>query len=786
MSNHSDTARFESVAPMVESSPPEPQPGRLPRALGKRFSARTGSIAAGLILVMLCRQHAMALAAPESGEGVNCTSSIGPNPYQQILPPSFVFGFDGTPSYGGPSSQVVPEPIPIGFHSTDTDLVIAHCASSCFMTTVLDNVVADWKVSQLQGSSGAGGALLSPHGYLTDNALNADAVLYVPPKDLPLGGTCTDVVEVNLHDTGAATGFYDQYLLRRIRIETNREDPSGLYKVQAQEEYSVFTPDQPPQCSVDGSNPCRYVPYVEDYLPAWVTIDDYPSEGMTIGQARTIDAYGVDQDRLLSECGTPPGWLWTPSFSNAQIVVNDVLSYTWTVVAGPGFGTFVFQGATAIFEAEQEGQVTLRVTVVGANGESASYDVTFDIRKPQLRRLKYDTAGRLRVIRDKDSTAYNQAEYEWYDKNDDGDADDPQLGTSEADLRYPLAYKLGAQPAFAIAEIRLDNPSYEGALVLADGIVAGNGNQHFEGSAHAIGAGTTNLKADWLYGQPLAQAVQCFADVPGARVGYKLQWKISFRSGNEVDVGVSNNPLYVTLAANGLWGIDIAQAGDQVTLPFESAYFISCKSAVGSGTIQNFRAGLESLFSLRSLKRKPFDGENTVDDTALQYWPSTDCSTAPANTLAGLLSAPDGAGQCYTFAYLFRHCVMVQGETACEALYMTHLYDGGVFLVKNWEPGPPDCVRYIAGPNTDLYDGNGVPAQGVCNPCSMFVNHMLVIWGAELIDPSYGLSFSSQGAHKAACVDFVQSVTPIRSFGRIGACPNGGDIAYQALFPWPQ
>lgn len=57
------------------------------------------------------------------------------------------------------------------------------------------------------------------------------------------------------------------------------------------------------------------------------------------------------------------------------------------------------------------------------------------------------------------------------------------------------------------------------------------------------------------------------------------------------------------------------------------------------------------------------------------------------------------------------------------------------------------------GNQLKYFEDSGLPAQGIANPVSEFVNHAMVYYNGKFYDPSYGIGpFSSEQSYETAAI----------------------------------
>ncbi len=164
-------------------------------------------------------------------------------------------------------------------------------------------------------------------------------------------------------------------------------------------------------------------------------------------------------------------------------------------------------------------------------------------------------------------------------------------------------------------------------------------------------------------------------------------------------------------------------------------------------------------FTDQTVKHKPKDGFNNIDDTQMTYY--ADYTTLKTQT-SDLLTTGDG--QCSAWAKLFidalrTHKINEQDEYI--EFYGPNTSTEYGFFVKNWTftgTGRSGNTQwpYLNVPNfpfpdstsypwkfAEVTDNAGIAGQGTSNPASLFNNHQIVKLKGKYYDPSYGSTFTS-------------------------------------------
>lgn len=214
---------------------------------------------------------------------------------------------------------------------------------------------------------------------------------------------------------------------------------------------------------------------------------------------------------------------------------------------------------------------------------------------------------------------------------------------------------------------------------------------------------------------------------------WTIDWEHTLQDKSWTSANSSVNPLYLTLKD-----------------PLVDVYFtlldISCEAADGKASDDDF-----VNFSFVPFTTHTDDGngfQRKGDGSRLSYY-KTGYKTkgdATAQTPRGILSSPAATGRCGGWAALLLHMFKIHGVTTARQRWFiraTHpdLHDPTRrFLVKNidFSKGPDQVGLYD-------YDGeeamklDGVPGQGKKNPQFDFGDHVVVKYGGEIYDPSYGI-----------------------------------------------
>lgn len=233
---------------------------------------------------------------------------------------------------------------------------------------------------------------------------------------------------------------------------------------------------------------------------------------------------------------------------------------------------------------------------------------------------------------------------------------------------------------------------------------------------------------------------------------FTIKWQMSENGNDWVDIDESENTLYVTYKQPD---VQAPLSGYQW---FHTLLKVGCEAADEKTTDNTI---ISTIWS--KLKTKNIIAAD--NGQALFYYKSWECENL---TTAALLKGNDG--QCGSWASFFIDLLKIQGvsHSTVNGDYL-RFNPSGVqadgFFVKDWTAstgvftGMLDPVfKYVMIPkypfivgqtynthysdlidNTIMIEGQGPNG----NPASIFGNHQITIIGGNLLDPSYGVEFSS-------------------------------------------
>ena len=310
---------------------------------------------------------------------------------------------------------------------------------------------------------------------------------------------------------------------------------------------------------------------------------------------------------------------------------------------------------------------------------------------------------------------------------------DPSLGNEN-----PVLYSAGSTPALT-ATFQL--PSSQ---TLTNVEARAYGPDGFDITATAkniFQSGNELTLMDANMSQSFTSSVQYYPD-------FSIDWQLSFDGGNSwVDIGTSDNPLYVSAAV-------------PIPDPDTGLFFLT---VVNAAITSNLTSGTNQS-QIVSNTWQPFTTQRITNyyGAPLTYY--GDINTQ--NTEAWQLLAT-GDGQCHAWLELFLDELLINGvDPVSDVVRITPGRAGEAgFLVDNWYysssisshnplypyvdynpwPGPPVVTannQYVwAG--ADVTRAPGIMGQNTLYPASIFGSHFVAYIDGIYYDPSYGASYSS-------------------------------------------
>jgi hypothetical protein len=214
---------------------------------------------------------------------------------------------------------------------------------------------------------------------------------------------------------------------------------------------------------------------------------------------------------------------------------------------------------------------------------------------------------------------------------------------------------------------------------------------------------------------------------------WTINWEHTLQDGSWSGAKSSINPLYLTLKD-----------------PLMDVYFtlldISCVAADGKASDDDL-----VNFSFVPFTTHTDDGNGfpRKGDGLLMSYYKTGVNTAADDTTytpKGMLGSPEATGRCGGWAALLQHMWKIHGVTTSNQRWFVRALNPDLadmekrFLVKNINFAGPAALfgryRYTGSAALKL---NGVPGQGKRNPQFDFGDHVVVKYGGQIYDPSYGI-----------------------------------------------
>jgi hypothetical protein len=232
---------------------------------------------------------------------------------------------------------------------------------------------------------------------------------------------------------------------------------------------------------------------------------------------------------------------------------------------------------------------------------------------------------------------------------------------------------------------------------------------------------------------------------------------------------------------------------DEPTTFFLTSLYISCKAADGQSNNANIVNNIYTEFQQTVNGGLCVKKYNSSSSDCMKYWGGLNPLGPGCRGIIGLLKYKDA--NCGEWASFFNDMIKLHGiqgskvtlvywgdfvagegslSTTDEGLFSTDLnsffgssmssvivdgsptYTSGYLIVKNWNlttadhlfsrnkdyppsSPPPPSFNITVGGNTMYYgEVNGLKAQGISNPISIFTNHAIVFYDGKYYDPSYG------------------------------------------------
>jgi hypothetical protein len=295
------------------------------------------------------------------------TGSAYPGPGYFTVQPQV--GWDlNTWTYNGTSR---PRDIPLGVTLSDTDEAIALCADYCRRIQLTGDWTANWSALNSDGLN-PGGFLVFANGFEVPTLSDATLVHYQPPDDLALDEARTITVRAEIVDVYPLTPFADAGGTFDFPIVVHHL-PDGSWNLSVFGPERYFTPEVQLPCDDDPSlSRCELLSGVDPATPPVGSMHHMVL--LTQRPTFALSATGQDFDKLVIECGTPPGFT-PPSHTGQEIIFGDKMNYAWSFAEGGG--TFLVQGKSTIVTVQNwitppvgRKYVRIRVLISDSSGET--------------------------------------------------------------------------------------------------------------------------------------------------------------------------------------------------------------------------------------------------------------------------------------------------------------------------------------------------------------------------------------------------------------------------------
>jgi len=347
-----------------------------------------------------------------------------------------------------------------------------------------------------------------------------------------------------------------------------------------------------------------------------------------------------------------PGKRYFNVIINGQTALSN---YDVFAAAGGQYRAAVESFSTS---ADASGKITINF-VKGTNSAEIKGIEIFGQPKATLNEVSFGGSGYEPVTEDNGAATYDAPHWQDNSSPSNGDAND------SSDHHYPVCFVRNSTMSLS-AKLTLDpTPSPSGMYLIRGQELTGHYGvpqtpATLNGSNLTISSVPTN--------NPLPNTVGYFSPM-------QFTWQYSDDNGKTwYDAGDSDNRVYVTS------GSPVSGA-----ILYETVLETACKSAQGKATDADVVAGIWSVFTSRSIKRKPIDGHNVSDGMLMTYWLPADPT---CQSLAGMLVNPNGEGSCVAWSQFLDDAIKAQGikdSHICEITPNTAINpNANGFLVKNW------------------------------------------------------------------------------------------------------
>jgi hypothetical protein len=322
-----------------------------------------------------------------------------------------------------------------------------------------------------------------------------------------------------------------------------------------------------------------------------------------------IDALIVGQSYTFrATCDPPDGTIkWTVRDGTTRITPTSGTGATFTI--------------TVIAASERNEEVRLMAECHGREDRCALTTVEF-----VLESASYGGAGFRAVVQDRGG-AYGSPQY-----------NDGAVNKVLGNRTFPLLYVRGSTVSIAQLTCKVKPSTFatdrdialKGTELLDQTCFSGTGRL-------AAGRVTSSKRMD---GSKALAANAHFIDT------WQVFWEASLDGTNFMNIGISDNRLYVSLASPA-----------NVTL-YETVVHLACAEQTGATTQAQVVAGIWPTFQSRKVHRKPVDGFGKRDHLRLSYYVPAQQSCL---TYAQLVGSPIGNGQCGAWGQLLQATTRVHG-----------------------------------------------------------------------------------------------------------------------------
>ncbi|MEQ8768403.1 MAG: hypothetical protein RL885_31150 [Planctomycetota bacterium] len=287
-----------------------------------------------------------------------CTANVRADFDTPIQLVSHVIGTTG-PNYSA-EDMLVPAAVPLGILATDRDRVFLECFDTC-TERFFDG---PWSVTWALSHPSLGDFVLAD-GSSAESIFDADHVVFLPARDLECGEVRTGQVIATLFDPCSFVPDNDTVVEFEVAISRIQEAEGSYFSVAIVPGSVAPGEASNEDCGESGPGCCVLASEdVDSNTPIFAELpeDQFPVDGMLVGDLRPLNVTGFDRDLVGLECGEYP----CPS-TFADGGMCDFVEYRWEILSGPGAFLYSVNGIstqkTALYQASQPGEVTFRVTV---------------------------------------------------------------------------------------------------------------------------------------------------------------------------------------------------------------------------------------------------------------------------------------------------------------------------------------------------------------------------------------------------------------------------------------